>query len=79
MGVARTDPRYQGQYFAQIAAFLLAEKIAKEFGIDAYAQIMNGNKRPQIGVKRNDLDIIDTFSFISVDNKNGTFPCYGHL
>lgn len=81
MGIGRIDPRYQGKHFGYLAILLLAQKIAKDFNVEAFFHILRGNTRADSDLKASEMELIDTFSWISVKQNMEPYkvPWWGHL
>lgn len=81
MGIGQTDPRYLGHYYGYLASFHLAEKIEKECNIEAFIQINTKNEKADKTLHRANMELIDTFCWISVKRKakSPMYPAWGHL
>lgn len=81
MGIGQIDPRYQGKRFGYMAVLLLARKIVKDFNVDAFFHVRRGNTRADQDLKDRNAQLIDTFSWISVEQNNEpcSKPLFGRL
>lgn len=81
MGIGRIDPRYKGNHYGYLAVLLLAQKIVDDFNVDAFFHVLRGNTRADRDLKASDVELIDTFSWISVKKNKEPYnvPWWGHL
>lgn len=81
MGVGQVDESNQGNFYGHIAVAALSLEIAKNYNSDVHFEIVHGNFGAEKSARLNELQLIDTQSWISVRKRNKltAAPLWGHL